>query len=337
MRVAVVGAGVYGCTIAVELARAGYEVNLYERNWDLLHGATRANQARLHLGYHYPRSMSTAIAARDNAERFIKRFPKTINRRNSQHYAIASEGSLTSVDGYLKFCDEIGESHKIVKPTATHLQNVDLIVRVPEAIVNIVALREQLRTELRKAGVRFHRDVAVDPKQLDHDVVVMATYGQGWPQPLQWELCEVPVIKGLYAYSFKSFVVLDGPFGGVDPLPTSQGHFLYHVKHSVHFSNVGLEPYVNYPKLVDRGLQSGATTNVDLMLNDLQKFFKYLDEGRWAGSLYSIRAVPPNVDATDKRPTMFFQEENILHVLAGKIDGAPLAAQQVRDTVAYVS
>jgi len=55
----VLGAGIYGCMAALELAAAGFSVDLFERRQDILLGATQANQGRLHLGYHYPRSPAT--------------------------------------------------------------------------------------------------------------------------------------------------------------------------------------------------------------------------------------------------------------------------------------
>src|SRR6266540_1412931 len=101
--------------------------------------------------------MATALAAKADAQAFASRFPGAVNRRNAHYYAVASQGSLTSADDYLAFCERL-----------------DAGARVPEALVNVTALREQLRTELRKAGVRFRPAATVDPGRLDHDLVVMA-------------------------------------------------------------------------------------------------------------------------------------------------------------------
>ena len=48
--------GVFGATAACAFARVGHSVDLSRKNDDLLRGASFANQGRLHLGYHYPRS-----------------------------------------------------------------------------------------------------------------------------------------------------------------------------------------------------------------------------------------------------------------------------------------
>jgi len=330
VRAAVVGAGIYGATIAVDLARAGHQVDLYERHRDLLHGATRGNQARLHSGYHYPRSMATALAAKADAARFAARFPNAINRRNTHVYAVASEGSLTSPAAYLEFCEELDAGARVTL-TPSLLQGVEVCVRVPEAVVNVTAVREQLRRELRHAGVTFTRDAEVDPEALDHDLVVVATYGRGWPAPLRWEVCEVALVNLDARYAFRSFVILDGPFCSVDPLADRAGHALYHVDATVRAANVGLAPRVpeRLAHLLDRGPVPAPHSNLGVMLDGARRFFRHLDDPAYLGSLFTVRAVLPDVDATDERPTLYHRDGRLLHVLAGKIDGAPTAAERV--------
>lgn len=332
MRAAVVGAGVYGCTIAVELARAGHHVDLYERHRDLLHGATRANQARLHSGYHYPRSIHTAVAAAYDAERFATRFGGAVNRRNTHHYAIASDGSLTSAGDYLQFCENLGGPFEVISPPSA-LRDVSLCVRVPEAIVNVGALREQLRREVNHSGVRFHRDLHVDPDRLDHDLVIVATYGRGWPEPLRYEVTEVVLVDLGGWHAFSSVVVMDGPFCSLDPLPDRAGHMLYHVAHSVHAAGVGTAPLVpeHLAPLLDRGPVQTQHSHYGRMVADADRFITHLDEAAYLGSLFTVRAVLPDVDATDERPLLVRRDGRLVHVLAGKIDGAPRAADQVAE------
>jgi hypothetical protein len=330
VRAAVVGAGIYGATIAVDLARAGHQVDLFERHRDLLHGATRSNQARLHSGYHYPRSLPTALAAKADAERFAARFPNAINRRNSHYYAIASQGSLTSPDDYLQFCERLDAGARVVAVPSL-LQGVEVCVRVPEAVVNVTAVREQLRRELRHAAVTFRRDLEVDPETLEHDLVVVATYGRRWPQPLRWEVCEVALVNLGARYAFRSFVVLDGPFCSIDPLPDRAGQALYHVDWTVRTANIGLEPKIpdRLAHLLDRGPVPAPSNCMAAMLDGARRFFRHLDDPAYLGSLFTVRAVLPDVDATDERPTLYHRDGRLLHVLAGKIDGAPAAAGRV--------
>ena len=50
VRVAIVGGGIYGATVAIVLARNGHTVTLLERSPDILLGASGVNQCRLHRG-----------------------------------------------------------------------------------------------------------------------------------------------------------------------------------------------------------------------------------------------------------------------------------------------
>ena len=75
---AVIGGGFYGAAIAIYLvARRGLSaVCLVEREPDLLMRASYNNQARVHNGYHYPRSFTTAYRSRVNLPRFARDFPQ---------------------------------------------------------------------------------------------------------------------------------------------------------------------------------------------------------------------------------------------------------------------
>src|SRR5216684_3388552 len=53
MRVAVLGAGLQGACVALELASAGIDVDLYDRNDACLTQASSHNEGKIHLGYVY--------------------------------------------------------------------------------------------------------------------------------------------------------------------------------------------------------------------------------------------------------------------------------------------
>ena len=55
MRIAIIGAGFFGTACAIRLSKK-HNVHLFEKKNTILCGASRANQQRFHLGYHYPRS-----------------------------------------------------------------------------------------------------------------------------------------------------------------------------------------------------------------------------------------------------------------------------------------
>ena len=53
MTVAVVGGGIQGCTVALELADRGFRVELFDVADSLVTAASRNNEGKVHLGFVY--------------------------------------------------------------------------------------------------------------------------------------------------------------------------------------------------------------------------------------------------------------------------------------------
>ena len=77
MKIAVIGGGIFGVTTAIKLAN-NHDVDLYEKNSDILQNASGINQYRLHRGYHYPRSKDTAFSSLQSEMLFKKEFSEAI-------------------------------------------------------------------------------------------------------------------------------------------------------------------------------------------------------------------------------------------------------------------
>lgn len=75
--VVVIGGGFYGAAIAIYMAKQrGFKrIVLVEREPALLTRASYNNQARVHNGYHYPRSFVTAYRSRINLPKFVRDWP----------------------------------------------------------------------------------------------------------------------------------------------------------------------------------------------------------------------------------------------------------------------
>lgn len=342
VKVAVIGAGVFGCTIALDLARKGAQVDLYEAGFDILEGATARCQGRLHSGYHYPRSPATAMSAKLGVIEFMERYPEGIVRDIPQYYAIAPN-SKVSVEDYLQFCKELSLPYQIEKPA--QLRGVDLCIRVPELFIDANRLRRSLRRDLIASGVNVILQQRVTADNVleygAYDQTVWTTYGEGWEDPLQFEVCEVPVLE-IGRYPRQSVVILDGDFGGIDA--RGKIHSLYHVKHTVRWSwtGTGTPPIPpEYRDKINRApmpLQCRSGSNLDAMIESLGEFFWALHPGSqgvsiYHGSLWSVRAVLPTVEDTDDRPTIVRRSGAHIRVLSGKICTATLAGRQVTEMV----
>ena len=84
------GGGIFGLFAANLLGKKGLKVCLIELGDQVFSRASCINQARVHQGYHYPRSLSTAITS--------AKYFKTISKFGSySSIAFGSSNTLTDV------------------------------------------------------------------------------------------------------------------------------------------------------------------------------------------------------------------------------------------------
>jgi glycine/D-amino acid oxidase-like deaminating enzyme len=62
VRIAVIGGGLQGCGVALELSDRGFDVDLFERSSRLMQGASRHCEGKIHLGYVYAADESLRTA-----------------------------------------------------------------------------------------------------------------------------------------------------------------------------------------------------------------------------------------------------------------------------------
>jgi len=101
----IIGAGLYGLYSALYCGRRGQKVLLLEYDDAPFKRATYINQARVHMGYHYPRSYSTAIKSAGYFERFNSDFKECINSDFEKIYAVSSTFSWTNAEQFSRFCE----------------------------------------------------------------------------------------------------------------------------------------------------------------------------------------------------------------------------------------
>lgn len=98
------GAGLYGLYSALVCGKKGLSVLVVEIDDAPFKRATYINQARVHMGYHYPRSISTALKSAGYFRRFSEEFDFCIHNRFEQIYATSSEFSWTNATQFEEFC-----------------------------------------------------------------------------------------------------------------------------------------------------------------------------------------------------------------------------------------
>jgi len=344
-KIAIVGAGIFGCTTAIKLAELGFEVEIFEKNKDIMCGASGINQYRLHRGYHYPRSLDTAINCRDHVFEFYNEYPSAVINNSEQYYSISKRDSFLSGEEYLDFCDKVGLDYSFFYPTFLHKDAVDICFRADEKIFDIKKLYSIILNRLKSMSIQINFGIEVDDKILDsYDYVIISTYTNNnkflddYPESkinYQYELCEKPVVRLPNEFQSKGVVIMDGPFMCLDPYGDTGLHVLGNVVHAIHQTNIGTEPGPLIDKRFERMLNNGIIENPPIsnfpqFISSASQFFYGIEKAEHIGSMFTYRVVFPNLDETDERPTVVQKIDNrIISLFSGKIPTCVAAANQV--------
>lgn len=343
MLIGVIGGGIFGVTAAVELARHGHSVELFEMERDILQAASGINQYRLHRGYHYPRSHSTAQSSKSSEASFRRLFGDAVLDNVSHFYGVSRRDSRTSAEDFVRFCDDMGLEYKVAWPEVVRRDSLQICVKVREGLFDPVALRRLCWRYLRQYGVRVHLKTKVHVDALaSFDFRVIATYARlnetlgaaAHPLPVyQFEVCEKPVVRLSPPWRHHSVVIMDGPFMCVDPLGTTGLSVMGNVVHAIHHTNVGTSPEIpsDIRPLLNQAITAcPSLTKIERFIDSADEFLAGMSDAEHVGSMFTVRAVLPHIDETDGRPTIVSQvNANTLALFSGKIGTCVEAAREV--------
>lgn len=338
MKVAIVGGGIFGCTAAAVLSEQ-HDVHLFEKSAGLLQAASWANQLRLHRGYHYPRSLETALECQNGVRSFMEMYGSAVITGGKQYYAIANEDSKTSVAQFESFCNTAGLTYK---PSRTKRVENAFPYLVTEDRIAPAKLRNIVRRKLSKVRVHYNTP-ATWHLRVDFDKIVIAAYAATNDvalaldtaiEPLRFEVVEKPVLQMPRAWKNTGVVVMDGAFCSLDPYGDTPYHVMGHVEHAIHAANEGLEPSIpdDLFGFVHEGvLDAGSHSKANEMIEAGSHFLPDLKKAQHIGSMFVIRTVLPDRDNTDERPTMVDRlDDQVIRILSGKIPCAVDAARSVQ-------
>ena len=350
MKIAVVGGGIFGCTAAIALAKNGFDVDLFEREDAILRAASGVNQFRLHRGFHYPRSVETALSSRRAELSFKKEYGEAVIDSFDHYYLISASGSKVSAKEFKEFCRTCDLSIVPVEFPLAAPGTIEQTFKVQESIIDRDALAAVISRRLKQYNVKVHLNTVFSLPSPDHDVVVNCTYanlnsvserGQETMKKYQFEVCEKPIMKLPPEFARLSAVVMDGPFFCIDPYGKTDLHLMGNVVHAIHATNVGHFPEI--PNQIAPFLNKGMIKNPPItrfkdFIQTASKYIPALAGAKHVGSLYTVRTVLPHVDATDERPTIVSRAgESLINVFSGKLGNCVEAAQEVVATVISIS
>ena len=351
----VIGGGLFGAFAALHLAEQGHDVVLIEREDDFLQRASLVNQARLHTGLHYPRSLLTARDALRCYSWFLERFPGSL-REFRQIYALARFNSKTSEGDFSNFLSRLGGDATEVAPNQWFKAGtVTAAYEVTEPAFDADVLRQVLKAEISAcATIKVLLGTAVQEAEstqsqirlvlsegtrLVTDGLVICTYAATnsirtmmglAPMNLTYELTEVIIGKVGPALQGLGFTVMDGPFWSLMPF----GH-----GDEVSLTSVGFTPLqrnAHEPAFECQQHRHDCTpSNVQLcdsckcqppsavehQIQQMQLFLKDAESFFPKKRLLTVKTVLSASDVDDARPTIVQKDPGVpvWTVLSGKV------------------
>ena len=348
----VIGGGFYGCSVALELSKKGNRVCLLEQQADIMQKASYINQARIHQGYHYPRSILTALRSRVNFERFTEEFSDCVFSSFDKYYAIGKLSSKVNAEQFRLFCQRIGAPYKKAPKPIKSLFNPNLVedvISVQEYAFDAVKLKNIMTKLLQQAQVKLILNAQVDSvKQLHGKLYIKYNDNNTEDElaahylfnctysrinrlmknsrlqliPLKHESTEMALVEVPDIIKTAGITIMDGPFFSVMPFPARKLHSLSHVRYTPHnyWQDDQQKPFLDADKHIKLASENSFQVH---MIKDAQRYMPILSECKYVESLWEVKTVLPQSEADDSRPILFRRSEqypNVISIMGGKID-----------------
>lgn len=357
----IIGAGLYGLYAADFLSRTGNsKIVVLECEGDAFTRATYVNQARVHMGYHYPRSLSTALKSAHYFNRFIEDYSFCLNKNFTQIYATSADFSWTNAGQFLKFCKNAGIYCEEILPGKYFKEGMcDGAFLTEEYTYDAAILKKYFLQKLNKAknvSLSYNSHIEKIEKSNSHyhitlrdgthyetDFILNATYASinqiiTWlgyqPFEIKYELCEIIICKSSHLLENIGFTVMDGPFFSIMPFGKTGYHSLTSVAFTPHKTSYKTCPQFYCQNTPPRVCSTDFLDNCNLcpqkpktawlyMSKLARKYLKDEYAFDYSHSLFSMKPILMTSELDDSRPTLirkFSDNPTFISVLSGKIN-----------------
>ena len=353
------GAGFYGLYAAKKCGEAGQKVLVIEKESNAFMRASSINQARVHMGYHYPRSIETAVNCAKYFERFCQDFDFCLHKSFEQVYATGKDFSRTNAQEYKHFLNKVGIKCDEISPAAYFKEHMcDGAFLTQEYTYDARVLKRRLLEDLSKLSnveiiynhyperiTQLYEEWVVKAGDLTATApyILNATYAGvndihailGLPLfHIKYEKCEVILCEVSENLKNTGLTVMDGPFFSLMPFGQTGLHSLTSVTFTPHDTCYeGLAEFdcqKNSNGLCSKGNlyncnecpakpESAWPYMSQLVRNYLQDKYEF----RYRSSLFSMKPILQASEIDDSRPTVVeVLNENpyFVSVLSGKIN-----------------
>ena len=340
----IIGAGLYGLYSALFAARRGERIAVLEYDAEPFKRATYINQARVHMGYHYPRSYSTAIKSAGYFERFNEEYEFCIHNKFNQVYATATNFSWTNAEQFKKFCnqskilcDELPVGNFFNEGqcdgaflTEEYTYDAQILKKYYlEEIAKFknVSLLFNVRIDKITQYKDYYEITTLDKQVYQTSFVLNATYAstnqildkceafRNEAFQIKYELCEIILCEVNEKLKDTGITVMDGPFFSIMPFGKTGLHSLTSVTFTPHITS-----YASIPEFDCQKKSNGFCTNSYLgncndckvkpetawsyMSNLARKYLKKEYQFNYSKSLFSMKPILKASEIDDSRPTV---------------------------------
>lgn len=346
----VLGAGFFGLRIAQDLRQRGLsKVLIVEEANQAMDRASFVNQARVHNGYHYPRSILTGFRSRVSSQAFMTEYEPAIFRNFQHIYAIATNLSKTNAKQFEIFCNRIGAPLVESPPEIRDHFTSRLIEKswvADEYAFDSRILRDLVLDKINSLGgieiifgakaqrvIQASNGVSVelsDSTLISSPIVISSLYSatnvlheaSKLPLlPLQHEITEMALVRMPESWRNRALTVMDGPFFSLMPFPSAGLHTFSHVRYT---------PQVRWVDHQGQLVRQIGKKELDTypssfreMKADLCRYVSGMKDIEYVSSIREIKTVLAKNDLTDSRPIVIrsdFGLDGYHSVLGSKID-----------------
>lgn len=355
----IIGAGLYGLYSALRCGERNQRILVLECDDEPFKRATYINQARVHMGYHYPRSFSTAIKSAHYFERFCKDYDFCNLTNFDQVYATSTHFSWTNAAEFRRFCknadircDDVAPS-KYFNPgvcdgaflTTEYTYDAQILKRwfleQLAKLSNVEILYQHRVTEIHQNGSVWC--VISGENHAEAPYVLNATYAGvneihrllGFePFKIKYELCEIILCEVSENFKNTGITVMDGPFFSIMPFGKTGLHSLTSVTFTPHETSYDAVATFSCQERSKGTCKAGRLFNCNdcsakpvsawpYMSQLARKYLKPEFDFRYVKSLFSMKPILKASEIDDSRPTVvrqYREQPRFVSVLSGKIN-----------------
>lgn len=329
MKVRVLGGGWYGCHLAAALIDEGCQVELHESRSHIFGGASGNIPARLHLGFHYPRSRVTRAACQEHSAAFMARYGHLTKGVPINIYAIAAGTSLIDFDQYQRTLAHEVEFVTIAEPQEFGLANVEGAVLTGERHILTQASRAYFETVLGDAIRLNSRPTLLDDPAFD--LTIDCTFCSHEAAGIdRYEPCLVLLLKGP---TDKAVTIMDGPFPSLYPWDEARDLCSLSSALWTPFSKK-IRTWGDAQAAIEAVDQGELLARAYGMIDQMAEYYPAIREDfTLFATMTSIRAMP--LSGADARLVDVIKTgPRVMRVRAGKIDAVLHAEKLVRSMLA---